>query len=91
MPDYHPFHPNPRKPSKAPPAGAIDGQFHVFGPPEKYPVRPGAAYEMPSADFAAARRMHAALGFTRGVIVQATTYGADHTVVLDGLQAMGPG
>lgn len=91
MPDYHPFHPNPRKPSKAPPAGAIDGQFHVFGPPEKYAVRPGAAYEMPSADFAAAKRMHAALGFTRGVIVQATTYGADHTVVLDGLQAMGPG
>ena len=91
MPDYHPFNPSPRKPSKAPPKGAIDSQFHVFGPAERYPVRPGAAYEMPSATWEAARRMHQALGIERGVIVQATTYGADHQVVLDALAALGPG
>lgn len=91
MPDYHPFHPSPRKPVKAPPAGTIDSQFHVLGPPEKYPVRPGAAYEMPTATWEAARRMHDALGISRGVIVQATTYGADHQVVLDALAALGPG
>jgi 2-pyrone-4,6-dicarboxylate lactonase len=62
MPTYLPFDPNPRRPSKLPPAKSIDSQFHVLGPLDKYPVRPG----------------------------QTTTYGADHSVVLDALAAMGP-
>jgi predicted TIM-barrel fold metal-dependent hydrolase len=33
--------------------------------------------------------VHKALGIERGIIVQTTTYGADHAVVLDGLAAMG--
>jgi len=91
MTAYHPFHPHPRTPSRLPPAGSIDAQFHVLGPAERYPVRPGAAYEMPSATWEAARRMHQALGFSRGVVVQTTTYGADHRVVVDALAALGPG
>ena len=89
--DYHPFHPHPRRPSRLPPPGTIDSQFHVLGPPEVYPVRPGAAYEMPSATWQALRHMHDQLGIQRGIIVQTTTYGADHRVVLDGLAALGPG
>lgn len=91
MPDYHPFHPEPRPPARPPPAGTIDSQFHVMGPRDRYPVRPGAGYEMPTATWEAAARMHRALGIRRGVIVQATTYGADHQVVLDALAALGPG
>lgn len=91
MPDYFPFDPQPRKPAKMPPPHACDSQFHVFGPAERYPVRPGSAYEMPSATIERALGLHATLGFERGVIVQATTYGADHQVVLDGLAAAGPG
>jgi predicted TIM-barrel fold metal-dependent hydrolase len=91
MPDYHPFHPEPRTPARLPPPGSIDAQFHVLGPADRYPVRPGAAYEMPTATWAAAQRMHRALGFTRGVVVQTTTYGADHRVVTDALAALGPG
>ena len=34
--------------------------------------------------------MHRTIGITRGVIVQATTYGADHTVVLDALALAAP-
>ena len=34
--------------------------------------------------------MHQALGIARGIVVQTTTYGADHRVVLDGLAALGP-
>ena len=34
--------------------------------------------------------MHRALGIERGIIVQPTTYGADHQVTLDGLAALGP-
>jgi predicted TIM-barrel fold metal-dependent hydrolase len=91
MADYLPFDPNPRTPRELPPAGTIDSQFHVLGPLDKYPIRAGAAYQMPSATWQALRRAHDALGIRRGVIVQTTTYGADHSVVLDGLAALGPG
>lgn len=88
MPDYLPFDPHPRAPEPLPPAGSCDSQFHVFGPRERYPVRPGAAYEMPSATWEVAQQLHRTLGITRGVIVQATTYGADHSVVLDALAGL---
>jgi 2-pyrone-4,6-dicarboxylate lactonase len=90
MAQYLAFDPHPRTPSPLPPPASCDAQFHVLGSREKYPVRPGAAYEMPSATYEAALRMHRALGIGRGVIVQTTTYGADHSVVLDALAAMGP-
>jgi len=90
MPTYLAFDPSPRRPSKLPPAKSTDSQFHVLGPLDKYPVRPGAAYQMPTATWEAALRVHKALGIERGIIVQTTTYGADHSVVLDGLAAMGP-
>ena len=89
MPAYFPFDPNPRVPAVTLPALACDSQLHVFGPPEVYPVRPGAAYEMPSATIAAAMKMHRTLGLQRGVIVQPTTYGADHQATLDGIAAAG--
>ena len=44
-----------------------------------------------AATWEAAKRMHEALGISRGIVVQTTTYGADHRVVLDGLAALGPG
>ena len=90
MPTYLPFDPNPRTPHSKPPALSCDSQFHVLGPRERYPVRPGAVYEMPTATIAAGLKMHGALGLARGVIVQPTTYGADHSATLDGLAAAGP-
>lgn len=90
MPAYFAFDPNPRVPSVKLPPLACDSQFHVFGPVEKYPVRPGAAYEMPSATVERALHMHRTLGLQRGVIVQPTTYGADHQATLDGIAAAGP-
>ena len=91
MPDYLPFDPHPRAPAPLPPALSCDSQFHVFGPRERYPVRPNAAYEMPTATWQVAQQLHATLGIQRGVIVQATTYGADHTVVLDALEGLNAG
>lgn len=90
MAAYFAFDPHPRTPARLPPALSCDSQFHVLGPADRYPVRPGAAYEMPSATWQAAQRMHQALGITRGIIVQPTTYGADHSATLDGLAALGP-
>ena len=90
MPEYYPFNPDPRAPREAPPAHPCDSQVHVFGDPERYPPRPEAPFKMPSATIDAALKMHRALGIERGVIVQATTYGADHSVVLDALEQAGP-
>ena len=87
---YQVFHPSPSAPKTPLPKGACDSQFHIFGPTDRYPVRPGAAYEMPSATIEVALGLHRLLGIERGVIVQATTYGADHQVVLDGLAVAGP-
>lgn len=91
MPEYLAFDPHPRAPRPLPPPRACDSQFHVFGPPQRYPVRPGAAYTMPTATWQVARTLHATLGIERGVIVQATTYGADHAVVLDALEGLNAG
>lgn len=90
MPHYLPFDPNPRPPRALPPADACDSQFHVFGDPAVYPAREGAVYEMPSATIETALRLHRTIGLSRGVIVQATTYGADHRVVVDALKLAGP-
>lgn len=87
---YLPFDPAPRAPGKALPPLSCDSQFHVLGPADRYPVRPGAVYEMPSATIETALKLHATLGIARGVIVQPTTYGADHAVTLDGLAVAGP-
>jgi predicted TIM-barrel fold metal-dependent hydrolase len=89
MPAYFPFDPNPRIPAVTLPPLSCDSQFHVFGPREVYSVRPGAAYEMPGATIAAALKMHRTLGLQRGVIVQPTTYGADHQATLDGIAVAG--
>lgn len=90
MPAYLPFDPAPRTPHTKAPAGTCDSQFHVLGPRDRYPVRAGAAYEMPTATFGNALKVHRALGIERGIIVQTTTYGADHQVVLDALTEAGP-
>jgi len=88
--EYLAFDPNPRAPTALPPPRSCDSQFHVLGSPDRYPVRPGAAYQMPSATYEAALRMHRKLGIERGIVVQTTTYGADHRVVTDALAALGP-
>jgi predicted TIM-barrel fold metal-dependent hydrolase len=90
MAPYLPFDPAPRPPARPLPPQACDSQFHVLGPADRYPVRPGAVYEMPTATIETALKLHATLGIARGIIVQPTTYGADHAVTLDGLAIAGP-
>jgi 2-pyrone-4,6-dicarboxylate lactonase len=90
MPDYLPFDPEPRKPSKKPPPLACDSQFHVFGPPG---ATRWSRDRLRDADATIERAlyMHSVLGIQRGVIVQATTYGAGAENLLDGLALAGPG
>jgi predicted TIM-barrel fold metal-dependent hydrolase len=87
---YFEFRTDTRAPVPRAPAGACDCQFHVFGPRQQFRIRPGAAYEMPSATVEAALAMHRTLGVTRGVIVQSTAYGTDHGALLAALVVAGP-
>lgn len=83
------FDPDVRTPSRRAPPGACDGQIHVFGPLDRFPVRPEAVFEAPTATLAAARAMHAVLGIERCVIVQSTVYGYDHRAMLEALEVGG--
>src|SRR5262245_45906376 len=76
-----------RTPSRKAPAGSWDCQVHVFGDPQQYPPWPGRPYNAPPAFIDDMRRMHRALGIDHGMIVQPTTYGTDHRLLLDLLAA----
>ena len=77
---------NTRTPKVAPPPNACDCAVHVYGPPGACSLAPNRTYEPPEASFDDVRRMHAMIGIDRGVLVQPTTYGTDHRVLLDALE-----
>ncbi len=77
-----------RKPEVVLPPGSCDTMFHIFDDPMKYPVHVKKGHHEPIiATLEAARRMHDSVGITRGVIVQASCYRTDHSLLLDALSA----
>ena len=70
---------------------ACDTHLHVFGPLERYPLRPGVTSAPWSATWDAYRAVAGRLGFGRHVLVQPSLYGADNSCLLDALTAAGPG
>lgn len=67
------------------PVGACDSQVHVFGGP--YPLSEFRRYEPPpESGLADMLRMHASLGVTRGVVVQASAQGWETRYVADVLR-----
>jgi len=90
MQQYQTFHRNPKVPDPLPPPNTCDSQFHVFGPTDKYPIRPGAVYCTPEATIEAALKLHKTLGIARGVIVQSSAYGTDFRILYDALKTAGP-
>jgi predicted TIM-barrel fold metal-dependent hydrolase len=79
----------PRVPAfKAPPL-ACDTHCHVFGPVDRYPYSASRPYTPPEAPFDACRALHARLGVSRAVIVNATPYGRDNRVMIDAIAASG--
>ncbi len=86
---YQQWDQNTRLPQPPPPAHSTDCQVHIYGDPEKYPVKANAAYgPIKDATVWDLQRMHAALGFERAVFVQASIYGTDHSVLFDTLEAV---
>ncbi len=85
--DWLPFHPNPTKPSYAPPPGAVDAHCHVFGPGDVFPYAPERKYTPVDAGKDQLFALRDFLGFERNVIVQATCHGADNDALIDALRA----
>jgi 2-pyrone-4,6-dicarboxylate lactonase len=77
--------PNPKTPAIKLPAGACDAHCHVFGPADKFPYAPDRAYTPPDAPVEDLRRVHAAIGVDRAVIVQASCHGTDNRAMIDAI------
>lgn len=75
--------PNPTTPLQKLPEGAWDAHCHVFGPAAVFPYAEDRSYTPPDAPFEALRSLHDHLGFSRGVIVQASCHGTDNRAMLD--------
>jgi len=75
--------PSPTIPLQTLPEGAWDAHCHVFGPASVFPYAEDRSYTPPDAPFEALRSLHDHLGFSRGVIVQASCHGTDNRAMLD--------
>jgi len=66
-----------------------DSHVHVIGPIERYPQLPNRHYLAGVAELATLQHLAASSGIERFVIVQPSFYGADNTVTLAALDALG--
>ena len=89
IPGCQAYNPDPGKPRLEIPPGSCDCHAHIFGPVDKYPFTPNRSYTPPEASVEAYRRMLAALGFERAVIVQPSVYGIDNRCTRDAVVASG--
>jgi predicted TIM-barrel fold metal-dependent hydrolase len=78
-----------RPPVPLPPPKSCDCQFHIFGDPQKYPLRYDTAFQPPSATFADMQNVLRILGIERGVIVHTMRFDIDHSLLIDTLGALG--
>ena len=76
---------HPKRPRVAPPPGAWDCHFHIFGPSDKFPYQPGRAYTPPDAPAERLIALLDHLGFAHGLVVQGNAHVYDNRVVLDAL------
>ncbi len=78
--------PETKKPWFSAPPGACDTQIHIYGPVDRYPLKPDRVYEPHPVGLPEVRDLHAALGIERCVLVSPTVYGADNRCMIDGLR-----
>lgn len=82
---------NPRPPRTPFPALACDAHAHIFGPAERFPYVRERIYTPPDSTCDDYRKLLAALGVQRAVLVQPSVYGEDNSAMLDAMQRFGPG
>ncbi|MBO0766761.1 MAG: amidohydrolase family protein [Hyphomicrobiaceae bacterium] len=76
-----------RRPRFKLPPGACDAHCHVFGPGVRFPYAPNRRYTPEDAPKEALAALHAHLGVSRAVIVQASCHGTDNAAMLDAIAA----
>lgn len=95
IPDYAPLcaapDRNPRSPRTPFPALACDTHAHIFGPAARFPYVKERIYTPPDSTYDDYRKLLAALGVQRAVLVQPSVYGEDNTAMLAALKSFGPG
>src|SRR3546814_5712008 len=74
-----PYHPSPKKPDIALPAGACDAHCHVFGPAARFPFAPSRTYTPVDGPKEKLFALHRHLGIQRAVLVQASCHGTDRS------------
>ena len=75
--------------SKKLPPGSTDSQIHIFGDDALYPVRHlDPLYPTPPDTIDDAQKLHAGLGIERCVIVGATIYATDNSLIRDVLTTL---
>jgi len=79
--------PHPAKPKYVPPADACDSHCHVFGPRDRFPYAPERRYTPPDSPKESLAALHAHLGLSRAILVQASAHGADNRALLDAIAA----
>ena len=77
--------PNPKQPAYTPPPGACDAHCHVFGPADRFPYAPERRYTPPDAPKSMLAALHAHLGLSRAILVQASPHGSDNSAMLDAI------
>jgi len=69
------------------PAGTCDCHAHIFGPQTQYPYIADAAYIPPDQTLDDYVRVHKTLGVDRGVLVQPSVYGTDHSAMIAAMKS----
>lgn len=82
-----PFQAKPKKPDFQVPPNACDAHCHVFGPERKFPFAAKRGYTPVDAPQEKLAALHAHLGLSRAVIVQASCHGSDNRALVDALKA----
>ena len=73
------------------PPGATDCAVHVYNDPKRHPFWEGRTYTPEPATVPELKQMMRALGLDRVVVVQASTYGTDNSIVVDSIRELGAG
>jgi 2-pyrone-4,6-dicarboxylate lactonase len=77
-----------RPPVPLPPAGSCDCQVHIYGDPARYPRQWQISHELPVGGIEDLKRLHAALGIARAVLVHPGPYETDYRLLIDSLEAL---
>jgi predicted TIM-barrel fold metal-dependent hydrolase len=76
-------------PRFSPPPGTTDCHMHIVGPPGRFPLAAGRSYATVEASVDNYRRVMAATGIARAVVVQPSFYGTDNRCTVEALAALG--